>query len=181
MKMEKTIKISAQDIQKLREATSAGVMDCKKALSKAGGSFDQAIEVLKERGVALAAKKSSRTANQGRIEAYVHLNNKIGVLVEVNCETDFVARCDDFKAFTKDIAMQIAALNPGYVKREDVTEDAIKRNKKTIEEFYKQNCLLEQSFVKDPSKTIRDYLTEVIAKIGENILINRFKRFQLGE
>lgn len=179
--MEKTIKIGAQDIQKLREATSAGVMDCKKALTKAGGSFDQAIEVLKERGVAIAAKKSSRAANQGRIEAYVHLNNKIGVLVEVNCETDFVARCDDFKAFTKDIAMQIAALNPLYVKREDVAEDAIKRNKKTIEEFYKQNCLLEQSFVKDPSKTIKDYLTEVIAKIGENILINRFKRFQLGE
>lgn len=178
--MEKTVKIDAKDIQKLREATSAGVMDCKKALTKAGGNFDQAVEVLKETGIAIARKKSSRTVGQGRIEAYVHLHNKIGVLVEVNCETDFVARCADFKAFTKDIAMQITALNPVYLKRDDVKEDVVKRNKKTIEEFYKQNCLLEQSFVKDPSKTIKDYLTEVIAKIGENIVINKFIRFQIG-
>ena len=175
------MKVSAKDIQKLREATSAGVMDCKQALTKAKGDFDKALGVLRQKGIALAAKKSSREARQGRIEAYIHLNNKIGVLIELNCETDFVARCEDFRNLSKDVAMQIAALNPLYLKKEDVPEDVVKENKNRLEDFYKENCLLEQAFIKDQAKTVKDYLTEVIAKIGENILIRRFIRFQLGE
>jgi len=175
------MKISAKDIQKLREATSAGVMDCKQALTKAKGDFDKARGVLRQKGIALAAKKSSRQAREGRIEAYIHLNNKIGVLIELNCETDFVAKCEDFQNLGKDIAMQIAALNPLYLSREDVPKDVVKENKAHLENFYKENCLLEQAFVKDQAKTVKDCLTEVIAKIGENILIRRFIRFQLGE
>lgn len=175
------MKISAKDIQKLRESTSAGVMDCKQALEKSKGDFDKAAQVLREKGVALAAKKSSRKAQEGRIESYVHLNNKIGVLVEVNCETDFVARCEDFEKLSKDLAMQIAALNPVYLRKEDVPKNIIKKEKGQIEGFYKAHCLLEQTFIKDENKTIKDYLTEVIAKVGENILIRRFSRFQLGE
>ncbi len=175
------MKVSAKNIQKLREATSAGVMDCKQALTEAKGDFDKALGVLRRKGIALAAKKSSREAREGRIEAYVHLNNKIGVLVELNCETDFVARCEDFRNLSKDVAMQIAALNPLYLKKEDVPKDVVKENKSRLEDFYKETCLLEQSFIKDQTKTVKDYLTEAIAKIGENILIRRFTRFQLGE
>ena len=179
--MKKTMKISAKDIQKLREATSAGVMDCKQALEQARGDFDKAIQVLREKGRAIAAKKSSRETYEGRIESYVHLHNKIGVLLEVNCESDFVSRCEDFKKFTKDLGMQIAALNPLYVKKEDVPENVVKKNKAHLEEFYKTNCLLEQLFIKDQDKTIKDYLTEVIARVGENIVVRRFVRFHLGE
>jgi len=175
------MKISAKDIQKLREATSAGVMDCKQALEKSKGDFDKAGKLLREKGIALAAKKASRETGEGRIESYVHLNDKIGVLVEVNCETDFVSRCDEFKKFTKDLAMQIAALNPIYLKREDLPKDVIKENKESLEDFCKRNCLLEQAFVKDQSKTVKDYLSEVIGKIGENIVVRRFTRFELGE
>lgn len=179
--MKKKVKISAKDIQKLREKTSAGVMDCKLALEEAGGDFTQAMQVLRKRGVALAAKKSSRAAKEGRIESYVHLHNKIGVLLEINCESDFVSRCDEFKKFAKDLAMQIAALNPRYLKKEDLPKDVVKQEKEHLEDFYKANCLLEQVFIKDEDKLIKDYLTEVIAKIGENIVIRRFTRFQLGE
>ncbi|MBN3037790.1 MAG: translation elongation factor Ts [Candidatus Omnitrophica bacterium] len=175
------MKINAKDIQKLREKTSAGVMDCKKALTQAKGDFEKAIEVLREQGIALAKKKAARTASEGRIEAYVHMHNRIGVLVEMNCETDFVAKCDDFKHLCKDVAMQIAALNPRYIKKEDVPKEIAQENKSRLEEFCKENCLLEQAFIKDQAKTMKDYLTEVIAKIGENIVIRRFIRFQLGE
>lgn len=173
------MKITAKDIQKLREQTSAGVMDCKQALEEAKGDMVKAIQVLREKGKAVALKKSSRQAKEGRIEAYVHLHNKIGVLVEVNCETDFVSRCEEFKRFTRDLAMQIAALNPLYLKKEDVPESVIEEQKGRLEDFYKESCLLEQPFIKDQTKTIRDYLTEVIAKVGENIIIRRFVRFQL--
>lgn len=175
------MKISAKEIQKLRESTGAGVMDCKVALESAKGDLDKAMRLLREKGVAIAAKKSSRSTKEGRIESYVHLNNKIGVLLEVNCETDFVSRCNEFKQLTKDLAMQIAALNPLYVKKEDVPKNLLKEHKYRLEDFYKENCLLEQAFIKDPTKNIKDYLTEVIAKVGENILIRRFNRFQLGE
>ena len=175
------MKISAKDIQKLRGKTSAGVMDCKEALTSAKGDFDKAIQVLRKKGIALAAKKSSREAREGRIESYVHLHNRIGVLLELNCETDFVSKCDEFKKLSKDLAMQIAALSPVYVKKEDVPKDIAKENKDHLEDFYKESCLLEQPFIKDQTKLIKDYLTEVIAKVGENIVIRRFVRFQLGE
>ena len=174
-------KISAKDIQRLREKTGAGVMDCKQALESACGDFDQAIQLLRKKGIALAAKKTARQTKEGRIEAYVHLHNKIGVLVEVNCETDFVSRCADFKDFSKDLAMQIAAQDPSYLKREDVPEEIAKEHQDNLEAFYKAHCLMEQSFIKDEARTIKDYLTEVIAKIGENIVVRRFTRFQLGE
>ena len=174
-------KISARDVQKVREKTNAGVMACKQVLEQAKGDFDKAMQALREKGVAIAAKKSSRETREGRIESYVHLNNKIGVLIEVNCETDFVSRCAEFKQLSKDLAMQIAALNPLYLKKEDVPRNIVKENKGHLEDFYKTACLLEQPFIKDETRTIRDYLTEVIAKVGENILIRRFSRFQLGE
>jgi len=179
--MRKSIKIGAKDIRKLREATNAGVMDCKQALETAYGDFDKAMQALRKRGIAIAAKKSSRQAKEGRIESYVHLHNKIGVLLEVNCESDFVARCEDFKRFTKDLAMQIAALNPPYLKKEDLPKSIVKEHKDCLEDFYKRSCLLEQTFIKNDKQTIKDYLIEIIAKVGENIVIRRFVRFQLGE
>ncbi len=175
------MRISAKDIQKLREATSAGVMDCKLALEAAKGDFDKAMQVLRKKGVASAAKKSSREVREGRIESYVHLHNKIGVLVEVNCETDFVSRCEEFKRLTKDLAMQIAALNPLYIKKEDAPKNVVEENKDRLEDFYREACLLEQPFIKDEKRTIKDYLTELIAKVGENIVVRRFARFKLGE
>jgi elongation factor Ts len=180
-KTKETVKISAKDIQRFREKTGAGVMDCKSALEKAKGDLEKALKILREKGLSAAAAKTSRKAKEGRIQAYVHLHNKIGVLVEVNCETDFVSRCDDFKDFTKDVAMQIAALNPLYIKKEDVPKKTAAEQKERLDDFYRQACLLEQPFIKDDSKTINDYLIEMIAKIGENILIRRFIRFQLGE
>jgi elongation factor Ts len=175
------MKITAKEIQQLREKTNAGVMDCKVALEQAKGDFDKAKQALRRKGLSIAAKKSSREAREGRVEAYVHLHNRIGVLVELNCETDFVARCAEFKTLGRDLAMQIAALNPMYVKKEDVPKDVVKEQKGKIEDFYKTHCLLEQSFVKDPAMTVKGYLTEVIAKVGENIILRRFVRFQLGE
>lgn len=180
-KGKKTAKISTKDIQRLREVTGAGVMDCKQALEAAKGDFDKAMQILRKKGAAIAAKKSSRKVGEGRIESYVHLHNRIGVLLEVNCETDFVSRCEDFKKFTKDVAMQIVALNPTYLKKEDVPKDIVEQHKDRLEDFYRQTCLLEQSFIKDQDQIIKDYLTQVIAKVGENILIRRFARFQLGE
>jgi elongation factor Ts len=175
------MKITAKEIQQLREKTNAGVMDCKIALEQAKGDFEKAKQALRQKGLSIAAKKSSREAREGRIEAYVHLHNKIGVLVELNCETDFVAKCAEFKVLSKDLAMQIAALNPLYLKKEDVPRDVVKEQKGKIEDFYKTHCLLEQAFVKDQAVTIKDYLTEIIAKVGENIVLRRFVRFQLGE
>ena len=175
------MKIGAKDIQKLRELTSAGVIDCKHALEIAKGDFDKAKQELRKKGKAIAAKKSSRQTGEGRIEAYVHMHNKIGVLVEVNCETDFVSKCEEFKKFTKDLAMQIAALNPSYLKKEDVPKNIVKEHKDSLEDFYKRSCLLEQTFIKNDKQTIKDYLIEIIAKVGENIVVRRFIRFQLGE
>ncbi len=135
---------------------------------------------MRKQGLEIAAKRGDRLAKEGRIESYVHLGNKIGVLLEVNCETDFVAKNSDFAQFTKDVAMQITACNPLYIKREDVPKDVI-RKEKDKELFYKNNCLLEQPFIKDPNITIKDYLGSLIAKVGENIVIRRFTRYKIGE
>ena len=168
------------DIRQLREETSCGVIECKKALEESKGDFKKAKDVLRKRGLELAAKKAGRVATEGRVEAYIHTGNKMGVVVEVNCETDFVARNEDFINFTRDVAMHIAAVAPKYIKKEDVPADVLE-NQPDKEAFLKANCLMLQGFVKDPSKTIGDYLNELVAKIGENIQINRFSRFKIGE
>ena len=188
-------------IKKLRERTNAGIVACKKALKESNGDVDKAIEVLRKQGVALASKKVGREAKEGTVESYIHLGGKIGVLVEINCESDFVARNDDFRAFVKDIAMQVAASNPIYVKKEDVSEEAAKKETEIIKaqmvgkpaqavekiiegklaKFYEEVCLLEQPFIKDTGMKVKDVLTSMIAKIGENIIIRRFVRYQVGE
>ena len=188
-------------IKKLREKTNAGIIDCKKALRESGGDVEKAIDVLRKQGAAMASKKSGRAAKDGRIESYIHLGGKIGVLVEVNCETDFVARNDDFKSFVRDITMQVAASNPIYVRKEDVPPEVIKKEtdiikaqikdkpesavQKIVEgklsKFYEDFCLLEQPFIKDTTLKVKDILTSMIAKIGENIIIRRFVRYQAGE
>ena len=195
--------ITAALVKELRERTGAGMMDCKKALSATDGDLEKAIDFLREKGLAAAAKKAGRVAAEGLVEAYIHGGGRIGVLVEVNCETDFVAKTDAFKEFVKDIAMHIAATNPSYLNREEVptaeleheqaalAEQARNEGKPEkiiekmvagrIEKYYKEVCLMEQPFVKDPDKTISDLITESIAKIGENISIRRFTRYQLGE
>ena len=195
--------ITAALVKELRERTGAGMMDCKKALSATDGDLEKAIDFLREKGLAAAAKKADRIAAEGLVEAYIHGGGRIGVLVEVNCETDFVAKTDAFKELVKDIAMHIAATNPSYLKREEVptaeleheqavlAEQARNEGKPEkiiekmvagrIEKYYKEVCLMEQPFVKDPDKTISDLITESIAKIGENISIRRFTRYQLGE
>lgn len=172
--------MSLNAIKELREATSCGVIDCKKALEEAGGDMDKAKELLKQRGLELAAKKGGRAAKEGRIEVYVHTGNKIVAMVEVSCETDFVARNEDFIQFSKDVAMQIGAMSPEYIKEEDVPEDFLKalEDSKT---YLKEKILMNQAFIKDSSKTIQDYLNEVIAKIGENMFVNRFTRYKVGE
>lgn len=167
-------------IIELRHKTGAGIMACKDALTKSGGDIEKAIQVLRKKGLAIAAKKSGRAAKDGCVASYVHHGSKIGVLVEVNCETDFVAKTEDFKGLVKDIAMQIAATNPSYVKKEDVPKEALEKEDEEADIFYKQQCLLEQPFIKDEGISIRDYLTQVIAKVGENIVIRRFVRYQLG-
>lgn len=197
------VEITAALVKELRERTGAGMMDCKKALSATDGDLEKAIDFLREKGLAAAAKKAGRVAAEGLVEAYIHGGGRIGVLVEVNCETDFVAKTDAFKELVKDIAMHIAATNPSYLKREEVptaeleheqavlAEQARNEGKPEkiiekmvagrIEKYYKEVCLMEQPFVKDPDKTISDLITESIAKIGENISIRRFTRYQLGE
>ena len=172
--------VSLESIKELRRMTSASISDCKKALQEVDGNIQKAVELLRKRGLEIVAKKQDRVTKEGRIEAYVHLGNKIGVLLEVDCETDFVARNSDFCQFTKDVAMQIAACNPLYIKKEDVPEDVIEQHKDK-EQFYKDNCLFEQVFIKDPSLTIKDYLGSLVAKIGENIVIRRFVRYKVGE
>lgn len=195
--------ITAALVKELRERTGAGMMDCKKALAATEGDMDKAIDFLREKGLAAAAKKAGRIAAEGLVESYIHGGGRIGVLVEVNCETDFVAKTDAFKALVKDIAMHIAAANPSYLRREEVPAAELEHEKMVlseqarnegkpekiiekmvtgrIEKYYKEVCLLEQPFVKDPDKTINDLITESIAKIGENIAIRRFTRYQLGE
>jgi elongation factor Ts len=179
------------------------MMDCKKALLETGGDLEKAVDYLREKGLAMAAKKAGRITAEGVVESYIHGGGRIGVLVEVNCETDFVAKTDEFRAFVKDIAMQIAASKPEYVKREDVPQEVIEKEKEIlraqalnegkpekivdkmvegrIEKFFKEVCLLEQPFIKDPDITVQQLLTEKIARIGENINIRRFTRYELGE
>jgi elongation factor Ts len=195
--------VTAKMVQELREKTSAGMMDCKKALSETGGDFAKAEELLRKKGLARAQNKAGRVAAEGAVGSYIHLGGKIGVLVEVNCETDFVARTDAFQQLVKDISMQIAAANPTWVSREEVPADVLAKEveiakeqvrdgKKPeailekiaqgkIEKFYEQFCLVDQPFVKDDKKKVSDMLTEAIAKIGENIRVRRFARFVLGE
>ncbi len=194
--------ITTDMIKDLREKTGAGMMDCKKALTESNGDFEKAIDILRQKGLASALKKAGRKASEGLIEAYIHMG-KIGTLVEINCETDFVARTDDFKELAKDIAMHIVAANPQYLLREDVPQEVIDREKEIyraqvvnkppqvvekiiegkLEKFFADTCLMEQIFIKDPEqkKSIRDLVNEKIAKLGENIIIRRFARFQLGE
>jgi elongation factor Ts len=167
-------------IKKLREKSSASIGECRKALDEAGQDIDKAFLLLRKRGMEISEKKQDRVAKEGRIEAYVHMGNKIGVLLEVNSETDFVARNSDFARFTKDVAMQIAACNPVYIRREDIPEDVAKEQP-SLDEFCKQSCLMEQPFIKDQSVTIKDYLADLVTKIGENIVIRRFTRYKIGE
>jgi elongation factor Ts len=171
---------TTDDIKRLREETSCGVIDCKKALEEAKGDFTKAKELLRKRGLEMAAKKSDRLAREGRVEAYIHTGNKIGVVVEVNCETDFVARSEDFCRFTRDVAIHIAASNPKYVKKEDVPAPSLAKEADK-EAYIKAHCLLSQAFVKDPAKSIQDLLNELVAKISENIIISRFVRYKVGE
>ncbi len=197
------MEISASMVKDLRERTGAGMMDCKKALGETNGDIEKAIEYLREKGIAKAAKKSGRIASEGVVESYIHGGGRIGVLVEVNIETDFAAKNDEFRAFVKDVAMQIAALSPRYVRREEVPTDAIEKEKEIlkaqainegkpaniaekmvvgrIEKYYNEICLLEQPFIKDSDKTVEQVLKEKIATIGENINIRRFVRFEMGE
>jgi elongation factor Ts len=174
------VKSSVDAIKELRDLTCSSVAHCKKALEEAKGDIKQAVVLLRKQGLEIAAKKQSRVAKEGRIECYIHHGNKIGVLLEVDCESDFVARNEEFAKFTKDLAMQIAATNPEYVKKEDVPEEVLK-HEKNKDDYYKNSCLLEQVFVKDPSLTIKDYLGSIVAKIGENVVIRRFTRYKIGE
>lgn len=174
------MKVALDLIKKLRHMTCASVAECRKALEETEQNIDKAVVLLRKRGLELAARKQGSGAKEGRIEAYVHLGNKVGVLLEVNCQTDFVARNGEFCQFTKDIAMQIVACSPAYLKREDVPADVI-AEEKDKELFYKNNCLLDQVFVKDPSITIKDYLGSLIAKFSENINIHRFVCYKIGE
>ena len=195
--------VSASDVKALREATGAGMMDCKKALTEADGNMEKATEILREKGLAAAAKKSGRIAAEGVVASYIHMGGRIGVLVEVNCETDFVAKTDQFQSFVRDISMQIAASNPLYLSSEEVPQDTIDKEKEIlriqainegkpekivnnmvegrIKKYFKEVCLLDQPFVKDPDKSIADYVKEQIAALGENITIRRFTRYEMGE
>jgi elongation factor Ts len=169
---EAPLQITAEMVKQLRQKTSAGIMDCKEALTKTCGDIEKAYEILQAKGFAEAEKKSQRTANQGLVEAYVHPGGRLGALVELNCESDFVARTDEFKCLAHDLAMQIAALAPQYLAAEDIPPGT--------NVIPSQACLLLQPFIKDPTKTIRDIITEVVAKVGENIKVRRFARFELG-
>ncbi len=195
--------ITAEQVKALREKTGAGMMECKAALAESNGNIDEAITVLRKRGLANAAKRAGRSTSQGQVASYIHMGGKLGVLVEVNCESDFVARTDEFSTLVHDIAMHIAAADPRYVKREDVPSDVLEREKsiyraqfegsgkpaavveKIVEgklgAFYEQTVLLDQAFVKDPSMTIAQMMAQAVARTGENMVISRFSRFKLGE
>jgi elongation factor Ts len=195
--------VTAQMVKELRERTGAGMMDCKKALTESGGDVDQAIETLRKKGLAAAAKKAGRSTSEGMIASYIHAGGKIGVLVEVNCETDFVARTDEFQELVRDVAMHIAAAEPRFVRREEVTDEVLAAERRLFREqaleqgkpeavvdrivdgkinkYFAETVLLEQPFVKDSDKTVGDLIKEKIATIGENIQVSRFARFRLGE
>ena len=172
--------MSLDAIKDLRESTGCGIMDCKRALAEANNDMNKAKELLRQRGLEMAIKKGAREAKEGRVEAYIHNGSKMGVIVEVNCETDFVGRNEDFIKFSKDLAMHIAAMAPKYIKKEDVPAEVLSAEADQ-KDFLKSSCLLEQAYVKDPSKTIADLLNELVAKIGENIIISRFNRYKIGE
>ena len=194
------MEINAKMVGDLRESTGAGLMDCKKALVEAEGDTEKAIELLRKKGVATAAKKAGRDASEGLIDTYIHLGGKVGVLCEINCERDFVAKTDDFKQFVRDIAMHVAAANPVCVSREEIDPELLEREREVargqaegkpaqavekiiegkINKYLSENCLLEQAFVKNPDQTIQEVLTAMIAKMGENMVIKRFARFQIG-
>lgn len=195
--------VSAAMVKQLREKTGAGIMDCKEALSECGGDISSSIDFLRKKGLATAAKRAGRTTAEGIIQSYIHMDGKLGVLVEVNCETDFVAKNEDFKEFAKNIAMHIAATNPVGIKPEDVSQEIINKEKEIyraqvlemgkpehiadkivdgkLEKFFKENCLLNQQYVRNPDITIADLINDVIAKIGENIFIKQFARYKVGE
>ena len=195
--------IDAKVVKALREKTGAGMMDCKKALLETEGNEEKAVDILRERGLAAAAKRSGRAANQGIVDSYIHMGGKIGVLVEVNCETDFVARNDEFRQFVRNLCLQVAATNPTYLKKEEVPESILDKERQIIkaqalnegkpekviekivegrlDKYYRENCLLEQAYVKDEDLAIHELLTNLIAKIGENIVVRRFCRFEIGE
>jgi elongation factor Ts len=197
--------ISAQDVKTLRERTGAGMMECKKCLTEAEGDMDKAMELLKQKGLAQAEKKAGRTAAEGVVTSYIHGNGKIGVLVEINCETDFVAKNDDFQTFARDIAMHVAASSPEYARREDIPEERVQAEKDLIKAQSEETIagkpdnvveqilegklnknlsaitLLDQPFVKDPDKTVGEIAKEMVAKLGENIRVRRFERFEVGE
>jgi elongation factor Ts len=197
------MEVTASLVKELRERTGAGMMDCKKALAETAGDLSKAVDYLRQKGLAAAAKKADRVATDGAIGAYVHAGGKLGVLVEINCETDFVARTAEFQSLLKDVAMQVAATNPRWVRREEVSADEFEREKviyrqqalesgkpeKVIEmivqgkmeKFYSEVCLLEQAFVKDPDKKVIDVVNDAIARLGENIQVRRFARYHLGE
>ena len=195
--------VETSSVKELRERTGAGILDCKKALQECGGELEQAVDFLRQKGLALAAKKGGRVAAEGQVGAYIHGGGKIGVLVELNCETDFVARTTEFQELLKDIAMQIAAANPKFIRREDVPSQDLEKEQEIyrlqalesgkpekvlekivtgkVERFYSEACLLEQAFIKDPDKQVGEMIQEAIARLRENIQVRRFERFHLGE
>ncbi|HDI60171.1 MAG TPA: translation elongation factor Ts [Desulfobacteraceae bacterium] len=195
--------ISAAMVKELRAKTGAGMMDCKEALGACDGDMDKAVDYLRKKGLATAAKRAGRALSEGIVQSYIHTGGKLGVMVEINCETDFVARNEDFQAFAKNIAMHIAATNPVGIRAEDVPQEVVEREKEIyraqalemgkpekmvdkiaegkLSKFFKENCLMDQAYVKNPEITVADYLNELIAKIGENITIKRFVRYQIGE
>ncbi|BFU97169.1 MAG: Elongation factor Ts [Nitrospira sp.] len=194
---------SSQLVKELREKTGAGILDCQKALQENGDDIEKSVDYLRQKGLAAAQKKAGRETNQGLIHAYIHMGGKIGVLIEVNCETDFVARNEEFKAFVNDLALQVAAAKPQYVRREDVPAGTVEKERSIyegqakemgkppaawpkivegkLEKFFQESCLIEQAFIKDPAVTVKDLLSQKISKIGENMNIRRFTRYQLGE
>ncbi len=196
------MKITSQMVKELRDKTNAGMMDCKKALGETEGDMEKAVDLLRQKGLAVAAKRADRATSEGVVECYIHAGGKLGVMVEVGCETDFVAKTDDFRAFAKDIAMHVAAVNPVSVTREDVPAELVDREKDIyvnqakesgkpdniiekivtgkVEKYLSEICLMDQKYVKNPDLTIQDLLNELIAKMGENISIKRFARFQIG-
>jgi len=197
------MEISAEQVKTLREKTGVGLMDCKEALKVSAGDMEKAVDYLREKGLAKAQKRVGRAATEGAVAVYVHMGGKIATMVEVNCETDFVAKTDQFQVFTKDVAMQVTAANPSYVKREDVPEEVKEKEREIyrkqakesgkpdkiidkiaegkLEKFFQEVCLMEQPFIKNPDVTVKGLLEDLISKMGENILIRRFVRYQLGE
>ncbi len=195
--------VNTKLVKELRERTGAGILDCKKALEECGEDVEKAIDYLREKGIAKAAKKAGRAATEGLVFSYIHMTGKIGTLLELNCETDFVARTDEFQTLGKEIAMHIAAASPYYISPEDVPAEDLEREKEIyrkqaleegkperivdkiaegrLKKFYENTCLLEQAWIRDPDKKIKDLITEAIAKLGENIVIGRFARFAIGE